>query len=494
MIRSARLTGVSLLALTLAAAAPAFAKGPASGGEAVSSPAEEAARKAEALRPEIESFTLDNGLEVVVIPDRRAPVVTQMIWYKVGSADEAPGKSGIAHFLEHLMFKGTQTYTEGEFSAAIADIGGDENAFTSYDYTAYFQQVPVEALEEMMTFEADRMSNLILSEEAVNPERDVILEERRMRVENDPASQLSEAMQATLFTNSPYGTPVIGWQSEIEGLTREDAIAFYDRYYTPSNAVLIVAGDVATDEVRALAEKTYGQVEQRAEPGERLRPVEPPSITRRTVTLTDARVTQPNLQTRYVTPSERTAEPGESEALDLLADILGGGTTSRLYRALVVEQGIAAGVGAYYQGDALLEGQFITYGTPRGEAGLEAVEEGIEAEIARLAAEGVTQEEVDAAKNRVRNALIYQRDSQTALARRYGAALTTGRTIEDVESWPERIQAVTVDEVNAAARTYLRRERSVSGNLLPEPGTTPPAPEAAAPSVAEPALPGAIDG
>jgi zinc protease len=325
----------------------------------------------------------------------------------------------------------------------------------------------------------------VLDDAAVNPERDVILEERGMRIGNNPSAQLQEAMQATLFTNSPYGTPVIGWQSEMEGLTREDAIAFYDRYYTPANAVLIVAGDVTTDQVREMAERTYGQVEQRAEPGPRVRPTEPTALTHRTVTLNDPRVTQPTVQTAYVAPSENTGEPGESEALDILADILGGGTTSRLYRALVVEQGIAAGVGAYYSGDALMEGQFATYGTPRGTADLDAVEAAIEAEVDRILADGITEDELAAAKNRVRNALIYQRDSQTSLARRYGAALTTGRTIEDVEEWPARIEAVTVDQVNAAARAYLRHDRSVTGYLLPEPGA--PTPDVPAEAAAAPA-------
>lgn len=466
--RAAAYAGISLTALLLALA-PLRAETPAPAGTGglVSGEAGEAAARAEERRPEIESFTLENDMQVVVIPDHRAPIVTQMVWYKVGSADEAPGESGIAHFLEHLMFKGTTNYTEGEFSAAISDIGGTENAFTSYDYTAYFQQVPVDALEDMMRFEADRMSNLVLDDAAVTPERDVVLEERRMRVDNDPGSQLSEAMQATLFFNSPYGTPVIGWQSEIEALDRETAIRFYDKYYTPSNAVLIVAGDVTADQVRDLAERTYGEVEQRADPGPRDRPAEPPARTHRTVTLTDERVTQPSVQTSWVVPSENTGEAGESEALDILADILGGGTTSRLYRALVVDQANAASVGAYYQGSALREGQFAIWGMPRGEATLEELEEAIEAEVTRIRDEGITEEELSRAKNRVRNALVYQRDSQRALAQRYGVALTTGRTVEDVESWPERIEAVTVEDVNRAASAYLDRQRSVTGYLLP---------------------------
>ena len=262
--------------------------------------------------PDLTTFTLDNGLQVVVLPDNRAPIVTQMVYYHVGSADEAPGKSGIAHFLEHLMFKGTKNHPTGEYSRRVADIGGQENAFTTSDYTGYYQQVPADALAMVMEMEADRMENLVLSEEAVLPERDVILEERRMRIDNDPGSQLSEAVQAALFQNSPYGTPVIGWRQEMEGLTRDDAIAFYDKYYTPNNATLLIAGDVDVAEVRDLVAETYGKVERRADPGDRVRPVEPEPLAERTVTLTDPRVTQPSLQTAYLVPSERrtrTARP-----------------------------------------------------------------------------------------------------------------------------------------------------------------------------------------
>ncbi|MEF2551452.1 pitrilysin family protein [Aurantimonas sp. A2-1-M11] len=427
---------------------------------------EQAAREA---GPNLTTFTLDNGLQVVILPDDRAPIVTQMIYYNVGSADEAPGKSGIAHFLEHLMFKGTKDHPEGEFSRRVADIGGQENAFTTSDYTGYYQQVPADALEMVMTLEADRMENLVLSEEAVLPERDVILEERRMRIDNNPGSQLSEAVQAALFQNSPYGTPVIGWRQEMEALTRDDAIAFYDKYYTPNNATLLIAGDVDVAAVRDLVEKTYGKVERRADPGQRERPVEPEPLAARTVTLTDPRVTQPSLQTAYLVPSETTDENGEAEALDILADVLGGGTTSRLYRGLVVDRALAAGTGAYYGGTALKEGQFVVYGTPRDGASLDAVETALDEEIATLIDDGITEAELERAKNRVRKNMIYLRDSQTSMARRYAAALATGRTIADVEAWPERIEAVTVDDVNAVARKYLRPQRSVTGYLRPEP-------------------------
>src|SRR5450756_2132336 len=206
------------------------------------------------------SFTLDNGLQVVVIPDHRTPVVTEMIWYKVGSADETPGKSGLAHFLEHLMFKGTARHPAGEFSQTVLRIGGNENAFTSVDYTGYFQRVPREQLARMMEFEADRMTGLILKDENVLPERDVVLEEYNMRVANNPEARLTEQIMAALYLNHPYGRPVIGWYHEIEKLGREDALAFYRRFYAPNNAILVIAGDTDAAEVRPLAEQTFGKV------------------------------------------------------------------------------------------------------------------------------------------------------------------------------------------------------------------------------------------
>ncbi|MDY8109328.1 pitrilysin family protein [Fulvimarina sp. 2208YS6-2-32] len=478
--RTAALALVPALALSVAFAPAAFAQDAGTKTQAQEQTAETPdaetdapdVRDIEVPEDRVTTFTLDNGLQVVVLPDRRAPVVTQMIYYKVGAADEAPGESGVAHFLEHLMFKGTSNYPEGEFSRKVAEVGGQENAFTSDDYTGYYQQVASDQLEMIMTYEADRMSNLVLDEETVLPERDVILEERRMRVGNEPGAQLSEIVQATMFVNSPYGTPVIGWEDEIRSLTRDDAIAFYDKYYTPSNAILLIAGDVSVDEVRALVDKTYGKIEQRAQIEERDRPSEPEPRAERTVTLRDARVTQPSFNTSYLVPSETTAEDNEAAALDILSDVLGGGTTSRLYRDLIVEKGIAASAGTYYQSSALDDGTFVLYGTPRGGASLEAVEAATDAAITDLIENGITDEELERAKNRVRKSVIYLRDSQTAMAQRYATALATGRTIEDVEKWPERIEAVTVEDVNAVARKYLKPERSVTGYLLPEASET----------------------
>ncbi len=421
----------------------------------------------------VSRFVLDNGLEVVVIPDHRAPIVTHMLWYKVGSADEAPGKSGIAHFFEHLMFKGTTNHAPGEFSRRVAEIGGQENAFTSYDYTAYFQQVTPEALQTMMAYEADRMRNLVLTEAVIAPERDVILEERGSRVENEPGGLLGEEVNATLYQNHPYGVPVIGWMHEIEALNRTDAIAFYERYYAPNNAVLVVAGDVSAERVRTLAEQTYGKVARGPALPARLRPREPEQNTRRTVTLNDARVSQPSFRKAWVVPSYATGASGEAEALDLLSEILGGGVRSRAYETLVVEQAIASSVGAYYQSDALDDTSFEIYGRPRGGATIAEVEKALDAEIARIAEEGVSEDELAAAKKRYVRSLIFARDSQRGMAHIYGATLTTGGTIEDIAKWPERIEAVTAQQLQAVAQRYLVPDRSVAGYLLPLEETRP---------------------
>lgn len=418
--------------------------------------------------PEMSHFVLENGLEVVVIPDHRAPVVTHMVWYRAGSADEEPGKSGIAHFLEHLLFKGTRNHAAGEFSAYIASAGGRENAFTSYDYTAYFQQIAAGELEAMMRFEADRMRNLALTSDDIETERLVIVEERSQVVENRPESVLGEEVNATLYQNHPYGTPIIGWMHEIETLDMDSILAFYDRFYAPNNAIVIVAGDAEADSVRAMAERTYGQVPRGDHIGPRVRPSEPPQKTRRTVTLSDPRVSVPSVTRRWLVPSYRTAAEGEGEALDLLSEVLGGGTRSRLYQELVVRQGIARSAGAFYQGSSQDYSSFGVYGSPRGEATLEEIERAIEAEVRRIAEDGVSEDELERAKNRFVRSMVFARDSQSSMARMYGAVLATGGTVEDIAQWTDRVRAVATEDVQAAARRHLDDRRSVTSYLLPE--------------------------
>ena len=417
-------------------------------------------------KPDVGHFTLGNGLEVVVVPDRRAPVVTHMVWYKVGAADETAGKSGLAHFLEHLLFKGTAKNPVGKFSQAVAFVGGQENAFTTQDYTGYFQRVSKENLKMLMEFEADRMTGLVLTDEAVAPELKVVLEEQNQRVANNPRARLSEQIDAALYLNHPYGKPVIGWRHEIEKLNREEALAFYRRFYTPNNAVLVVAGDVTTEEIKTLAEATYGKVAKVAEIGPRRRPQEPSQVAARHVTLADAQVQQPSVHRSYLVPSSTTAKAGESEALEVLSFILGHGTTSRLYRTLVVERELAIGAGGSYNGTALDASEFSVYGAPKPGVTLPKLEDAIDAVIDDIVAKGVTPDEVERAKNRLIADAVYAQDSQATMARWYGAALTTGSTVEAVQTWPDHLRAVTADAVNAAAKAWLDKRRSVTGYLV----------------------------
>ena len=409
---------------------------------------------------------LDNGMDVVVIPDRRAPVITHMVWYRNGSADDPAGKSGIAHFLEHLMFKGTARHPQGEFSEIVAELGGQENAFTSTDYTAYFQRAAKEHLPVLMEFEADRMTGLVLSDEIVDPERDVVLEERRMRTDSDPGSQLNEAVQATLYSHHPYGTPIIGWSHEIEGLGRADALAYYHRFYTPENAILIVAGDVDNDEVVALARETYGRVPARGETPVRVRQREPEPRAHRLVTLADPKVEQPSAQRVYMVPSYKTEKPGEAAALEVLAHLLGGGSTSLLYKALVLDRKIAVAAGAYYMGTALDETRFFLWGIPTEEVSLETLDAAIEEIVHGMGQTLVDAADLTRAQTRLVADAVYAQDNQASLARWYGAALSTGLTVEAVERWPSDIEAVTAEDVRAAAATWLRKRRAVTGFLV----------------------------
>ena len=417
------------------------------------------------------SFTLRNGLQVVVIPDHRTPVVTQMTWYKVGSADETPGKSGLAHFLEHLMFKGTSKHPTGEFSQTVLRVGGNENAFTSTDYTGYYQRVPREELGKMMEFEADRMTGLILKDENVLPERDVVLEEFNMRVANNPEARLTEQIMSALYLNHPYGRPVIGWHQEIENLDREDALAFYRRFYAPNNAILVIAGDVDATEVRPMVERTFGAVPaQPAIPARRQRPQEPEPAAPRTVTLSDARVEQPSLRRYYLVPSATTAA-GEGPALDVLAQLMGGGNNSYLYRRLVIDRPLAVSASAAYQGTSLDATQFSVSASPRSGVEFAQIEQAIDEVISDIGQNAVRAEDLERVKTQLIAEAIYAQDNQATLARWYGGALTTGLSIEDIRSWPGRIRAVTAEQVREAAQKWLDKKRSVTGYLIKD--TTP---------------------
>lgn len=403
-------------------------------------------------------------MRAVVIEDHRAPVVTHMVWYRVGSADEPPGRTGIAHYLEHLMFKGTDSIPPGEFSKIIAANGGQDNAFTSRDYTAYFQRIAADRLGLVMSMEADRMRNVNIRQEDIVAERDVVLEERNQRTDNNPQGRFREQYMAALYLNHAYGIPVIGWREEIEALDRDDALEFYERFYAPNNAILVVAGDVTPEEVRALAEEHYGPIASVDLP-EAVRGSEPPHLAARRLTMRDPRVATEQFWRGYLAPSYVT-DSKMATALGLLSNILSSGTTRRLPKRLTLDTDLALYAGAYYSGMARDLGEFAFYAAPKGDTTLVALEGAVDFMIEDLLENGVTEVELKRAKKASIASEIYAQDSQSSLARQYGAALTIGLEIEDVKNWREQVEAVTTEDILAAARAVLVPERSVTGYLM----------------------------
>jgi zinc protease len=418
----------------------------------------------------VSEFMLANGMHVVVIPDTRAPVVTHMVWYRVGSADEPHGTSGIAHFLEHLMFKSTEKIGIGEFSKIVARLGGNDNAFTSNDATAYFQRIAKERLPQVMEMEADRMVNLKLTEKEVLTERDVILEERRSRIENSPAAILDEQMSASLYQNHPYHIPVIGWMHEIAKLSQADALAFYKKYYAPNNAILVVAGDVTADGVKAMAEATYGKIKSNPAVGApRVRPSEPEARAPRRVDLKDQRAGRTTISRHYIAPSYTHAAPGEAEALDLLLKIAGGGTTGRLYKKLVVTDQVASSAGGYYSGSNMDSGKIGLSAVVADGSTIEKAEAAIDAVIADMKTTLVTPQELERAKKAYIAEYIYESDNQSTLARRYGWGIVSGNTLAKIDAWPKELAKITAEQIRDAAIKHLDLKHSVTGTLQPLP-------------------------
>lgn len=417
--------------------------------------------------PRPETFTLRNGLQVVVITDRRAPVVTHMVWYRVGAADEPHGQSGIAHFFEHLMFKGTRDIAPGEFSRTIARNGGEDNAFTSWDYTAYYERIARDRLDMVMRMEADRMRNLRFSDETFLSERDVITEERRQRIDNNPGAVMGERMRAMLYPNHPYGVPIIGWMHEIEDLDREEALAFYRTWYAPNNAILVVAGDVDAAELRPLAERYFGRLRPTEDLPARVWPRDPAPVGPMRLTHTDDKVRQPSLSRIYPSISYTTGEGRQAHALDVALEILGGSETSRMYRTLVEERRLAVSAGASGDTAGIGGGSVSVYATPAEGVSLETLEAAVDEVIATYLRDGPTEAEVTRAKSRLSAAAVYARDSQESLANIYGSSLAEGETIDHIVAWPDLIEAVTVEDASAIVRETLNINASVTGWLLP---------------------------
>jgi zinc protease len=414
-----------------------------------------------------QTFTLTNGLPVVVLPNHRVPAVTQMVWYKVGAADDPRGKSGIAHFLEHLMFKGTKAHAPGAFSALISQGGGRNNAFTTEDYTVFHETVAQDKLDLVMQLEADRMTGLVLDDSVVLPERDVILEERRTRIDNEPSALLHEELVANLFLNASNRIPTIGWEAEMRGLGTEDALAVYRQWYAPNNAILIVAGDADTETVRRLAETNFGPLPARPLPA-RIRLDEPEHHAAIRLEMKSARVAQPSWRRLYLAPSHRAGATTRAYALEVLAEIFGGGTGSRLYQALVLKDAIAVSVSADYSASTLGLSTFGIYAAPKTGIAVADLEAAIDAQLRRLIDEGVDPDEVRRAEERMQAAAIYAADGLAGPANIVGAALAIGQSLDDVAAWPERIGAVTPAEVAAAARAVLIERNSATGILVPE--------------------------
>ena len=422
-----------------------------------------------AVAAEVTNFKLDNGMEVVVLEDHRAPVVVHMVWYRVGAADEPLGKSGIAHYLEHLLFKATDNLESGELSDTVARNGGSDNAFTSYDYTGYFQRVAADRLELMMRMESDRMVNLRLVEEDIATERDVVIEERNQRTENDPGALFAEQRRAAQYLNHPYGIPIIGWKHEAEALTLDDAVSFYKAHYAPNNAILVVAGDVEPDDVKALAETYYGAIPANSEIKKRDRVIEPPQLAERRLTYADPRVAQPYVIRTYLAPERDSGAQTEAAALTLLAELLGGsGTSSAFAEKLQFETQVAIYTSAFYSGQSLDDSTFGLVIVPSEGVSLADAEAAMDNAVAEFLAEGVDSEKLERIKMQLRASLIYGEDSIGSLARRYGSALTSGLTVQDVQDWPGILQAVTEDDIIAAANSVFERRNAVTGWLMPE--------------------------
>jgi len=417
---------------------------------------------AEAKDFNAETFTLKNGLQVVVIPDHRTPVVTHMIWYKFGAADEHAGKSGVAHFIERLMFRGTLHVPDGQFSLIVKKLGGNENAFTTHDYTAFYQDIAVQHLPRVMEMEADRMTNMTLDDDQVASERQINIEERRERIDNLPQAKFEEQLMSALFVNNPYGIPAIGWLHELEGLTREDAMTSYKTWYAPNNAILVVSGDITAEELKPLAEKYYGDIPV-AEVPQRNRPLPAPLTAEVQVTYKDARVGIPLVTKVY-------RAPRGSDALELLTEIAGGSSAAtRLYKDLVIDQHLAIAAGADYDPISLNDTSLTLYASPAPGVTAQQLNTALEAEVKKLADNGVTPEELKSAQRRLTATRVYYLDSLQGPAILFGRALASGFDISYLENWTDRIGKLSVADMNKAAKMLFASENiPVTGFLLPE--------------------------
>ena len=409
------------------------------------------------------SFVLKNGMKVIVIENKRAPVIAQMVWYNFGSGIEETGKSGLAHFMEHLMFKGTRKFPDNYYSNYISKIGGSENAFTSYDYTAYYQVFPKSALKKMMKMEADRMTNLTLTKENVEIEKRVILEERFQRVESDPSSKLDESMRSILFPNHYYGRPIIGWRHEIEGLRYEDVLSFYKENYKPNNAILVLSGDVDLEKAKKLSKKYYGKIRKgKSEP--KLKVIDPDLNTNIFVKMKHSTVKQPIWKKFYRTISYKS-DLNSSIALDMGFKMVASGTSSLLYQNLVEEKKIFSVVGGYFQGLTKGEGNVYLYAISKEKKTSHEIDNIIMNEFIEIIKEKLTPKRFEIEKKKYFFDTIYKKDGVLNPAQIYGEALTVGLSLDDIKKWQERVNNVSLNDVKRALEKLYENKNYVIGEL-----------------------------
>ncbi len=421
---------------------------------------------------------LDNGMRVIVQEDRRAPVMVSQVWYRAGSVDEFNGTTGVAHVLEHMMFKGTQDVPPGEFSKRIAAAGGRENAFTSRDHTAYFQQMQTDRLELAMKLEADRMANLVISDELFAKEIQVVMEERRLRTEDQAQSVVYERLMATAYQAHPYGRPIIGWMDDLQHMTAQDARDWYARWYAPNNATLVVAGDVRADEVIAMAKRYFGPLAARPLP-ERKPQAEPAQIgTKRIVVKAPAKL--PYLLMAWHAPALKDWEKDTMPyALQILAGVLSGNDSARLQKSLVKTRQIAVNASAGYDAVSRGPAMFMIDATPAAGKTVADVEKAIRAEIDRIKREGISEAELARVKAQVIAGEVYQRDSLFYQAMQLGDYVTAGLPPEALAGRVGKLRAVTAGEVQAAAREWLKDDQLSVAELDPQPLEQKPARSAA---------------
>ena len=411
----------------------------------------------------LHSFKLKNGMEVVVIENKRAPVIAQMIWYNFGSGIEKTGKSGLAHFMEHLMFKGTRKFPDNYYSNFISKIGGSENAFTSYDYTAYYQVFPKSELKKMMKMEADRMTNLTLTQENVEIEKRVILEERFQRIESDPSSKLDESMRSILFPNHYYGRPIIGWRHEIEGLSYEDVLSFYKENYKPNNAILVLSGDVDLEKAKKLSKKYFGKI-RKGKQESKLEVTDPDLNTNIFVKMQHPTVKQPIWKKFYRTISYKS-DIDNSIALDMGFKIVASGTSSLLYQNLVEDKKIFSVVGGYFQGLTKGEGNVYLYAISKEKKDSTEIDKIIMNEFKKIINEKLTSERFEIEKKKYFFDTIYKKDGVLNPAQIYGEALTVGLTFDDINKWQERLNNISLNDVKKALEKLYENKNYVIGEL-----------------------------